>query len=101
MALEYGNKEVIRLTYDKEIKKLVIEFREEIVEDGIVVSKIPSRVVAREDEFDAMLPRLFPENEAVTLTAMENTAKTIAEEQKQAKIQAEKDAKNGTATGEN
>ena len=60
MALIYGEKEVVSFTYNKQVRKLVVEVREPVLDDGIVISHNQETLVYRRDDFDAALEEFLP-----------------------------------------
>jgi hypothetical protein len=85
MALEYGQQEIIRLMYDLQARKLVVVFRQDIIEDGVVITQTFPQIVSRDEDFDIILERLLPK--ASVRSQLETEALAIAREEKQLKIQ--------------
>ncbi len=94
MALEYGDLKVVRFTYDVNDRKLTIFSEQPIIEDGVEVSKVFPKVIARDAEFDAILGRILPSDSTMTgaRDKLESEAKQIINEKKQEKINDKKSA---------
>ena len=79
--LEYGEMKVVRFTFDAEDKKLAIQVKQEIIEDGVVIDHIFPQVLARNDDFAEALERLMPAASGV-ISKMETEGKLIISEQR-------------------
>jgi hypothetical protein len=60
MALAYGNKEVLRFACDYQARKVVVELRESVLDEGAVISYRQETLVYRGDQFDAALEEFLP-----------------------------------------
>lgn len=98
MALTYGKQEILRFMYDMESRKLILAIKQEILEEGVVVSHIFPQVIARGEDFDIILEQLLPSDATKIKDVdikkhIEIEGKAIIESQKQTKIKKEKEAK--------
>ena len=78
--IEVGEKEIVRMMFDKKARRLIVEFEQPVTEDGIEKQRIPSVLHARKEEFEPAMARLFPSGVA----SIEAEAKTIDNEKWQA-----------------
>lgn len=81
--LEYGEKKVVRFSYDVEAQRLVVDVKEEVLDDGVVISYRDDRLVYRNEEFASAVEQFLP---SASLGALELTAKNIVEQRKQEKL---------------
>lgn len=82
MVLTYGEKEIVSFTYNKEVRKLVVEVKEPVLDDGIVISCNRETLVYRRDDFEAALEEFMPEASGMR-AQIETVAKARMEQVKQ------------------
>jgi len=58
--LTYGEKEVLRFACDYQARKVVVELRESVLDEGAVISYRQETLVYRGDQFETALEEFLP-----------------------------------------